>query len=731
MEYGNALAVAVMRGRNGLVPKLIERGAEPNSEYGFLAGADLKLWFGSCVHACINAGNLELMEMLSECNADLTLPGSNGAHLLWQGAYYGKDKIVEFLLKERHDTEQRARNPDDTALNLTPLHQATLMGHEGVVAHLITARARLDPDSGTGNVPLDDALHQQHPGVLKLLIEGCANLFDLLPEPEHEIVETPGSRSRAPGKRRSDLLFESCNPVLVSAAAAGLRFAPGVMDGMSTDDLLCFLTYAGDAPRLIMQAIFQPVQVQYWKTKPMQENRKERVKVKSAFIDQLMGMNVALGPHPRRLRNTFVEKRFLEDADKQFLDQVAPTTKKTHMGILLPVDFFVCVMPSVQEDLRVLLALADCTDEVIFDEQGTCAFIEIMWQGYCRSARAQMVIEIVDLANMVQMNFILQEPAFQNEEQLNIALILAMAIWSFAFCLQFIQILGYIDFGLSGRFFKSSVHWFNMMFLFLRGLVIILVYILRLNATDHDVFRTAFGVVIYLKWTKTLMSFRQIKSVAIRILPITTTMFDVGPFVCVLAVYLLAFANMYYALGFWSFEQSFMLIYRLGIVGDFDMGTLERLGAPVLKLDPETREINTMSAMTTPLHHIVNLLFIMVTFIMTVTMMNLFIAMLCLSYSMAADKAVQGFLRSRACIVLDLHAIRFGAKRLWKCERRRRTSGHPTAVTAAPSSPREEGAVRTRSGLGNRASTPLPAGYDTAHVWFCTKQESTMVRAGQ
>merc|ERR1719235_3009325 len=58
---------------------------------------------------------------------------------------------------------------------------------------------------------------------------------------------------------------------------------------------------------------------------------------------------------------------------------------------------------------------------------------------------------------------------------------------------------------------------------------------------------------------------------------------------------------------------------------------------------------------------------------MTVTMMNLFIAMLCLSYSIEADNAQNGFLRSRACIVLDLHAIKAGAEWI-RCRRRERIS---------------------------------------------------------
>merc|ERR1712232_997095 len=119
------------------------------------------------------------------------------------------------------------------------------------------------------------------------------------------------------------------------------------------------------------------------------------------------------------------------------------------------------------------------------------------------------------------------------------------------------------------------VHWFNLFVLLLRGCVTLAAVFMRFRAVEYEGFRIAFGIVVYLSWTKTLISFRQLKSVAIRILPITSTMWDVGPFVCVCFVYLLAFANMYYALGFYPFPESFMMMYRLGILGDFDMLALE------------------------------------------------------------------------------------------------------------------------------------------------------------
>merc|ERR1719387_445908 len=103
MSFGTPLTTAAIRGRNALVGKLVELRANPDSKYGFVAGAEQKVWSGSALHACVNSGNLELLELLMELDADVNSKGSNGASLLWQSGYFGKPHITQFLLKMKHD----------------------------------------------------------------------------------------------------------------------------------------------------------------------------------------------------------------------------------------------------------------------------------------------------------------------------------------------------------------------------------------------------------------------------------------------------------------------------------------------------------------------------------------------------------------------------------------------------------------------------------------------------
>jgi len=74
--------------------------------------------------------------------------------------------------------------------------------------------------------------------------------------------------------------------------------------------------------------------------------------------------------------------------------------------------------------------------------------------------------------------------------------------------------------------------------------------------------------------------------------------------------------------------------------------------------------INQSAPEQTEYYVVVRVMLVVVSFVMGLSMMNLFVAMLCLSYSQAAENAWFSFMQSRAGIVLDQHAIRLGLKRL-------------------------------------------------------------------
>merc|ERR1712039_270407 len=112
---------------------------------------------------------------------------------------------------------------------------------------------------------------------------------------------------------------------------------------------------------------------------------------------------------------------------------------------------------------------------------------------------------------------------------------------------------------------------------------------------------------------------------------------------------------MLYAFGNEEFYDTFLVMYQSTVLGDTPLFT------PVQEdhADPE---------MKTP----VQVMIVFVSFVMGITMMNIFIAVLCEAYAGAHENAQAAFLLSRAGIVLDMHATRKGLELFTRLRDRRR-----------------------------------------------------------
>merc|ERR1719359_845542 len=104
-----------------------------------------------------------------------------------------------------------------------------------------------------------------------------------------------------------------------------------------------------------------------------------------------------------------------------------------------------------------------------------------------------------------------------------------------------------------------------------------------------------------------------------------------------MVICIVASANLYYAFGLYDELDSFIIIYRLAVLADFDLNEMEKrygtnehvvTGGHVSKLNP----VITTSASRTPLYVIVRVVLLLVSFTMTIFLMNLFIGVLTVSY---------------------------------------------------------------------------------------------------
>jgi len=134
-------------------------------------------------------------------------------------------------------------------------------------------------------------------------------------------------------------------------------------------------------------------------------------------------------------------------------------------------------------------------------------------------------------------------------------------------------------------------------------------------------------------------------------------------------VYLFASVNLFYALNNgYGVDECFFLIYRLVVLADFDIYELEhRTQRPLQTVNGETGVIDTTLNPTEPF---LRVMVIALTFVVGVTMMNLFIAMLCFEYTEAKDNVEFAFLHERASMVLDQQALQRGLAHMNMTKRR-------------------------------------------------------------
>lgn len=653
---GTPLILALLRQNTRIIGLLLNAQADPLAEYSFPAGAEQITWVGSAVHATMPSGNLSALQELVSYSAELEVSSSNGATLVWQAAYFGHATVLQFLMESGLDKEAKAISQDDSTLTHSPLHIASKMGNMQAVAVLLEAKASYSVEDGSGISPLHDAVCKGHAGVVQLLVTYSADIF------------RPGPPARRDqdmhAARCIDIVFESNNHALMGAVARALQDVPRLSPLFTRADLIRFISSPGDAPVDIWDAVFRRVSFKSWE---LHGDRLMRVVTSAAYVDYKTGMGIALGPDKAHIQDYFMAKAVLPEALLSFKDRLTRITNRQPKDLYMPVTFYVCHLPFIHEDLEVILAIADCEDQEVFSVPACRAIVSLKWAQERMGAQFRMIMAFVEVMNLVLINILLNGDSEgfpladeQRERLLFVASLLAFAVWVAVSLLETAQAIGYFSHGLVRRYISNFRYVFDFAVLCLTCVVISWVWTRGMETVQSPAFRIMLGFVVGLKWARFLVSLRQLKSVGLRILPIMDTMWDVGPFLFVLSVYFLGAVNMLYALGNHTSVDAFLVIYRLVVLGDVHLGELETGSAlSSFRMLPDGR-LQQEGTPLTDYRYVVRCLMLVVSFLMGVSMMNLFVAMLCVSYSAAAERAPLAFERSRAHIVLDQYAARKG-----------------------------------------------------------------------
>jgi len=227
-----------------------------------------------------------------------------------------------------------------------------------------------------------------------------------------------------------------------------------------------------------------------------------------------------------------------------------------------------------------------------------------------------------------------------------------------------------------------------------------------------------------------LLELCQFPTVGLRILPIMSTVLDIGPFCAVMVICIVASANLYYAFGLYDELDSFIIIYRLAVLADFDLDEIEkRYGTNMHVVTgnhaSNLNQVIMSTAGRTPHYVIVRVVLLLVSFTMTIFLMNLFIGVLTVSYTNCTSKATVSFSRFRMHRILEAQAKLAG----WNALRNVMRLTGTKSISIKPSGllPRSKSKEADGSGSGRLSVSAAPEGCEMEEandmfMWVCLSE---------
>ena len=117
----------------------------------------------SALHIAAANGKEELVLLLLERGADVSVQNSNGWTPLHGAAHQGREDNLRLLLEHAADPSVKGND------GRTALHAACVMGRVGIVQLLLDGGADMQMRSNSGETPEDIATEQDHPQIAAML----------------------------------------------------------------------------------------------------------------------------------------------------------------------------------------------------------------------------------------------------------------------------------------------------------------------------------------------------------------------------------------------------------------------------------------------------------------------------------------------------------------------------------------------------------------------------------
>jgi len=344
-------------------------------------------------------------------------------------------------------------------------------------------------------------------------------------------------------------------------------------------------------------------------------------------------------------------KQVVPSQTLEFIESLIPS-RRTHgqKEVYGPVKILFCQLPGIHNHLDVLMALALSPTGDCFYEPGCQAIFGVAARKVRKASSIHVGVELLELVWLVALNYVLSSGWFTN--------LLGPTLWlgTFATGSQLVLfILQATGIWLQGLVLKFTYRLF--MNGFVLGLTCYSLVKLHMEAFDSNetiAFCTAFGGAIFTRWMMLLFTLCQFRPVGLQLLPITSTMVHIGPFLILTVVCIAATANFYYAFGIReSLFESFMITYRLVVLGEVDDDEVANVAGDSTVLD---RPPGTFANM----YQVLQVVVAFISFSMSVSLMNIYVAVLVAAYT-EDHKAVEVlFQRHRARKVMEALATQSG-----------------------------------------------------------------------
>jgi hypothetical protein len=180
------------------------------------------------------------------------------------------------------------------------------------------------------------------------------------------------------------------------------------------------------------------------------------------------------------------------------------------------------------------------------------------------------------------------------------------------------------------------------------------------------------GVVVFFRWHLALLQLSVYRRFGMKLIPILRAPINSGPFICVLAFYVAGTLMCAYSLGLQGFEKTFEAMYAMVFFGEVDFDDLEGVESETtITIVNGTGTLNQADAQPTDYMYITRLLYVFVTFSMSITLLNIFIAVLSEHFQRATKGSFINFMRLRAQTAVDLFLLREGWEYVVRQRRRK------------------------------------------------------------